>query len=515
MMRHTGTGLLAAAMVLAVSACSAPLEIKNNDAPDVLRVLATPNDVKSVAGSALNTWFAGANAVDPYLMFEVTSNHATANYGNFGMRFNNEEPRTPYDNNSSSGDAVVALTPWTAFYGSLGAANDAMKAFKAGVKLTSDAETDQYKTLAMFVQALSLGELGLIFDQAFVVDENTVDKPVLQPYTAVISAAMAKYDAVIAASAGKTYTFPSAVLPLDKVTFTGSVLNRIANTMAARTLAYASRTGAENTAAPWARILAYADKGISGANSGGAAFDFAIVGDGGVSWPNWQLFNGDADMKMGALNSTWGVAVCTKTINMMAPNVPWPFTGTKVAPTGTYDKRLGLYPFDDATGDVAPGHADFAYYGSVFGNPARGIWKQSPFIYTRYYYMGWDWATSYTGTLPYTLIAENDLLIAEALARTGGDLARAATLINKTRVTRGGLTPATAADGTTKLLQYIAYEDDIELYSTGANGMYEHRRLDNLQMGTVRHLPIPAKELETLGLPIYTFGGATQNPGGK
>jgi hypothetical protein len=28
-----------------------------------------------------------------------------------------------------------------------------------------------------------------------------------------------------------------------------------------------------------------------------------------------------------------------------------------------------------------------------------------------------------------------------------------------------------------------------------------------LQTGTACQLPIPAKELETLGLPIYTFGG--------
>ena len=503
MTKNIRTGLIAAAIIAVAGACQPPLDVKNNDAPDVLRVLATPNDVKSVAGSALNTWYIGATTVDPYLMFEVTSNHETANYGNFGMRFNNEEPRTPYDNNSSSGDAVVALDPWNNFYGSLGAANDAMKAFKAGVKLTNDAETDQYKSLATFVQAVSLGELGLIFDKSFVVDENSEGTPALQPYTEVIKAAMTKYDAVIAATAGKTYTFPYGVLPLDKVQFTGTVLNRIANTMAARTLAYASRTAAENTAAPWARILGYADKGISG--SAGASFDVSVVGDGYVSW------YADAPS---VPNSQWGVSVCTKTIQMMAANVPWPFTGTKVAPTGTLDKRLNAGSNFDAGGNLMAGSPDFMYYGGVFGNVARGVWKQSPYLYSRYYYYGWDQTPGAEGPMPYVLAAENDLLIAEALARTGGDLSRAATLINKTRVTRGGLTPASAADGATKLLQYIAYENDIELYSI-TNGMYERRRLDNLQVGTVRHLPVPAKELETLGLPIYTFGGATQNPGGK
>ncbi len=34
----------------------------------------------------------------------------------------------------------------------------------------------------------------------------------------------------------------------------------------------------------------------------------------------------------------------------------------------------------------------------------------------------------------------------------------------------------------------------------------------NLQKGTPRSLPVPAKELETLGLPVYTFGGDAPNP---
>ena len=35
----------------------------------------------------------------------------------------------------------------------------------------------------------------------------------------------------------------------------------------------------------------------------------------------------------------------------------------------------------------------------------------------------------------------------------------------------------------------------------------QDRHIDGLQKGTILQLPIPAKELETLALPIYTFGG--------
>jgi hypothetical protein len=504
MIRHIRLGALAAAALLASSACSPPLDIKNNDAPDVLRVLATPADVKNVAGSALNTWYVNATTVEPYLMFDVTSEHLTCNYGNFGMRFNNEIPRTPYQNISSGGDRTVAETPWNGQYGALGAANDAMRAFKAGLKLTTDAETDQYKTLAMFAQAAALGELGLIFDQAFVVDENSTGLPTLVKYQDVVTAALTKWDAVIAASAGKTYEFPTSVLPLSVVKFNGTNLNRIANTMAARTLAYSARTAAETQALSWTKVLAYADKGITG--NGLTSFDFTVIGDGYVNWY--------ADFPA-APNSTWGIPVSTVTINEMDPTVPAGFTGTMVGPSAVHDARLGnVNQVDWSSYSFESLGTDFSYEAHVAGNPARGIWKQSPYWYLRYYSYGWDQSPGAEGPMPYVLAAENDLLIAEALVRTGGDLNRAATLINKTRVTRGKLAPVSAATGTAALLKAINYEQDIELM-TITNGMYLRRRNDNLRIGTVRHLPVPAKELETLGLAIYTFGGATENPNGK
>jgi hypothetical protein len=47
----------------------------------------------------------------------------------------------------------------------------------------------------------------------------------------------------------------------------------------------------------------------------------------------------------------------------------------------------------------------------------------------------------------------------------------------------------------------------VELLSTNGFTLFQRRHVDGLQPGTVHHLPMPAKELETLGMPIYTFGG--------
>lgn len=111
--------------------------------------------------------------------------------------------------------------------------------------------------------------------------------------------------------------------------------------------------------------------------------------------------------------------------------------------------------------------------------------------------------------MPYVLAAENDLLIAKALIRSGGDMTRAATLINRTRVTRGGLAAASASDGAATLLGYISYERDVELLNTNGLALFDRRRTDELQTLTPRHLPVPAAELNAPGLPVYTFGGTS------
>ncbi len=98
-------------------------------------------------------------------------------------------------------------------------------------------------------------------------------------------------------------------------------------------------------------------------------------------------------------------------------------------------------------------------------------------------------------------------------------------LINRTRVARGGLPPATVdgvigqADCVPKkildpsgacadLMNTLMYEKRVETYALGAGvAFWDARGWGLLPTGTVLHLPIPARELETLQLPLYTFGG--------
>ena len=111
----------------------------------------------------------------------------------------------------------------------------------------------------------------------------------------------------------------------------------------------------------------------------------------------------------------------------------------------------------------------------------------------------------------------NDLLWAEGLLRSGGSKAQAATLINNSRVGRGGLPALTGAETDTVMLDALHYEQEIEFMGQGATPFFNRRRIDGLtfssrsglydQTGTPRQMPVPAKELDVLQRAVYTFGG--------
>src|SRR5215510_13259738 len=127
--KRTIGATLGTAVLMVSAACSQSLDVTNPDNPDIKRALASPSDVKSLAISSVNSWYLTSNDVDPYMMLGVTADAYTGNFGNFGMRFNNLEPRIAYANISSNADAEVARNPWDNNYATLGQANDVLRAF--------------------------------------------------------------------------------------------------------------------------------------------------------------------------------------------------------------------------------------------------------------------------------------------------------------------------------------------------------------------------------------------------
>jgi starch-binding outer membrane protein, SusD/RagB family len=487
--------LVAAAALLFVGACN-DLDVTNPNNPDVERALASPEDVQALAISTLRSWYMTTVSAGPddfgdlyQHMMSVTADVNTGNFGNFGMRFNNLEPRIPYENSSAGGDRFITETPWEYNYGTIGAANDVLRAIASGISLGSPVLTDKYKQLAQFTQAASYMNLALTFDRAFVVTEDSdpVAPPELVPYSEVTDATVAMWEALIAASAASNHGYAVTDIPLDDGPLTSQRLNRIANTMAAMTLAYEPRTPAQSAAVDWAKVAAFADKGI-GTGSAGAPFDIVVQGD-AVNWWSWIAGFGDLQ--------SW-IRVDHRVINRMNPAIP-----------AKFDAAVQGIPPQGSSPDLRY-TSDFGYRPPPIGDPARGPYMQSVFYHKRYEPHARGQPTERSTPVPYILAAESDLIRAEALIRSGGSLATAAALINNSRVGRGGLPPATAALGADALLSLISYERDIELMNTSGTTLFWRRAVTDqpLQPGTACQLPIPAKELETLALPLYTFGGS-------
>jgi hypothetical protein len=455
------------------------------------------------------------------------ADNMTMAFGNFGARFNGQEPRLAYNNSSSAADGEVAEGTWDGMYSALGAANDGLGAINRGIRVATGAsapdETEQFKAFAHMVQGLSIGFVALVFDKGFIVRESTEQGTAeLVPYQEVNAAAIESLDSTIAAATGKTWTIPAEFTP--GVTLTADRLARMANTMAARQLAYVPRTSTENKAVNWGRVLSYAEKGIS---TGATAFSLQIQGDNGNSW--YDITKGYT----GRLGS-W-VRLDQRVVQLADPTQPVVWTSADGSPppmANIVDKRFA-HGSVNAAGNIQEPGADFWFFGTVPFALARGVYFFSQWAPVRYFEHSFSAPAPFSTLVPYVLAAENDLLIAEGLVRTNGDKARAAALINKTRVGRGGLPAMSGASSNNDLLGAIYYERDVELFDTAAGlAWFDRRRIDldityngipigntwafrggsNLQKGTPRSLPVPAKELETLALPVYTFGGDAPNP---
>ena len=487
---HSRALLVAGGAMLALAACSQDLTIPNTNEPDTKRAISTPSDVQQLAATSIADWHDATNEMNPALGLAVMADALTGSYNNFGMNLSSAEPRIAYPNNTTGGDYTdMAEDPWYNNYTALSEANDALGAVANGISIDPG-----YAEIAMLTQGLTLGNIALIFDKGWAVDE-TMELPLpienIKPYQDVAAFAMTKFDAVIAATQGASWELPHDVLPIEGVDLTAENIGKLANTMAARVLAYTPRNATENSAVDWNRVLQYASNGISS----GTPFDFSIREDGGTIW--WDGLKAYGNWE------SW-VRVSMRVMHEMNPNLPERYTTCSAIP-------------EDAAGFADNRYeTDFTYFANIPFQCVRGAWHFSNWEHSRYGSKATQGDVTYnvetwTGVAPMVLAAENDLLWAEALVRTGGDLGVAASLVNKTRVGRGGLTPV-AADAEA-ILDAIHYEQDVELLATsGGLHWFNRRRIDGLQPGTPRHLPIPAKELEIDQLPTYTFGGAAPNP---
>ena len=510
----------AVAVLVSVSACG-NLDVANPNEPDAKRALSDPQGVQAIAGGTFRTWFNTHQGMDGAGPLTTMADSYTASWNNYYMRLyslslrSSEGPncvgcaaRTNWRNDPADAERTAVEHYWYGYYSALSSANDVLTAIRTNnVVITDAANTKMVETAAVLMQGMTMGELALNYDSAFVVDEKSdLANLVFSHRQQVRDTAVAKL--LQAATLADANAFSTPASWTNGTSYSNTQIAKLARTYAARVLAYYARNGTENGQTDWARVATLASAGIS---SGGAPFDFEFTGDGGA------LFFDDLKYWAEDLQTE---RVHTRVAHMLDPVTqadPWPNPDGNPQPNSP-DKRLGDGTYGTAANagswgtipkDAGAG-TDFAWSGDNIFRPARGMFHQSNITHIRYDYVGGSDPAGTGGAFgrePVITAAENDLLWAEGLIRSGGSLLTASTLINNTRVTRGGLSQATPVDLAAGLLTKMQYEQDIELIGLGDQVYFNQRRIDGLEPLTPRQMPVPAKELQVLGKPLYTFGG--------
>jgi len=459
--------------ILWVGSCTDRLEVENYNSPDRTKALNSAEDVVNLAGGAFRIWYNGTQEYDgPGLAMATMADQLTCSWGNAAMRDLSSEPRTGWNNNVTYSNSPVNRVFWQNMYSALSQANDALLVLNSGKDFGDDAK--MVEAWSRFIQGITLGYVALTFDKGVIADESTdLGSLSFSTYQEVGAAAVGYLDEAIAICEENTFDVPASFI--NGHTFTNVELGQLANSFAARILIFNSRNATQNSAVKWDKVLQYAQNGID--------FDLNILGNDYWydAYKDYAVYNG------------WG-RIDHRIINLMDTDYPsrWPSSGAFPDPqeASSNDARLDLY---------------FEYLPEQAFNPSRGTYHFSHYRLKR-----WDyWSGDYFVAVPNFLAAENDLMIAEAQARTN-NLAGAIATINAGSRTNIGDLPNLASNSTLpEVLEAIFYERDIELAITGMGiSFFDMRRRDMLQKGTILHFPIPALELEALNKEWYTIEGA-------
>lgn len=541
--------VLAAAAILA--ACrEQPLDVRNTDNPDVLRVFGAPKDVETIISRLFQQMYNGQHQASDNIQTQSInmSFESHSQLGNFGMGTRAAIPRSPIDNSTGNGgvggpgnlrdfdfmsrnarsaaNAIAALDRFAAANNSIG----------------SPARDARAKSFAYFTLGYAMGQLATFYDSAAIVLATTPTDviPPLSPATEVLAASLASLDSAlaIASSAAATTGTSGWPIPADWVssmTASGPDLatwQRLIRSYRAKFRAGVARTPAERAAVNWAAVIADATTGITS--------DFVVKADVVTGW-------GSSWVNQMAVASTWSQMT--------------PFILGMGDTTGAYDTWLQM-PLTARTPQSAsfpnglfvlrtpdrrfPSGDTRAIQQALTGNsragtPAGGIlyFRNRPTgedtpgePWGTWFYDNWrSWGIRATGgNGPFVLyaVAENDLLAAEGYLRTG-QVALAGPLIDRTRV-RAGLPPVTGiVDLTTpvpggnacvprvpqpptftttacgNIFEAMKWEKRIETSLIGyAQWFQDSRGWGDLVQGTPLEWPVPWQELFARIKPSYT-----------
>lgn len=492
--------LAVAGMVALTSSACVDLEVTNLNAPDRERALSTPGDVEALITGAYNTWWFSQHNWGPGPALSVGADQHTSSWGNFMMNDFGSEPRAAISNSASYGYAGVIESPYFNAYAALAAVRDGIMAIDGGLEIGDDGE-DTQRAMAMgkFIQGIAMGGVALLYDKGAILNEDTdVENVTFAPYTELMAAAIAALQEGISLASAGSFTTEDSWL---SGTETSATLVKLMHSYIARFTANVARTPAERAAVDWASVRSHVDQGITE--------DFTVYGD-DVNW--WDI------LKTYTIYGGWGRA----DIRSLGPSdqsggfqawMAMPVQQRNEFEIDTDDRRI-------TGGDPQTDGKYFGYFGASPFRVNRGTYHFSLYGTIVYDDYGYDWI----GEMVEVSVAEMDFLKAEAMYRAN-DKAGAVAIINSYRVPNGEL-PAVTVDGVSgarctprlasgdcaPLWETLKYEKRLEVWLVSAgDAFFDDRGWGDLVSGTAIQFPVPAAELETLLLDIYTFGGGGES----
>ena len=537
-----------AGAVFSLGACSEDsLEVTNPNDPETERVLATPKDAEALLGSYYRRWHVAMHGTLSNV-WGMASVMSFANYSSLANNCMNARagiPRPTNDNSISNACSTEQHRVYF-FHSEVGrvATNILARFNQEGYTLTNAAADHRARAFAQFLRGLSYGYLAMFYDSAAVVVPGQAgdDPGVLLGYSEVMDSALSALSSAIShaqlAEDEGGIEIPTAWIPTPTEMEMPEFIQLI-RSYRARFRANVARDPAQRAAVDWPAVIADAQNGITS--------DHLVI----------------TDATIGPFN-TWVDQFHTYGLWHQMP--PWILGMADT--TGSYASWIAQ-PIDDrGTGGaffmITPDQrfpqgqsrseqiADFAvtscdnvapceryFRNRPLGNDqgAGLTWGQSNYDFVRFH----TWATGQggEGEFPFFTVAELNMLEAEGHIRAG-NLGAAATLINRTRTTNGGLPAVTAtaggglsgnacvpkkpsnadADGggtvaCGDLMEAMKWEKRIETLQTHFAGWFlDSRGWGDLPQGTPTHWAPPYQDLQARRAGIYSIGAGTTGGGG-
>lgn len=523
--------------LVALGACREnPLEVINQNDPDVDRVYGTPKDVETILSKLLQQmWNAQMGEIGIGAQTMVMSLESHSALANFGMGARAAIPRGLISNSLGNANQFENFNDFDVLTRNARSAANAIAAINrfnaAGSTIGSKARDARARSFGFFNLGYGLGNTALLYDSAAIITPDVPSDvvPPLSGSTEVMAAAIAMFDSALAISASADATTGTGGWPVPGTWVSGPDIpiarwQQIIRSYRARFRAGVARTPAQRAAVDWNAVVNDAVAGIT--------TDFVVNADATAGW--------DTDwLEQLAVDATWSqmtpfVLGMADTAGLYEAWLATPLTQRTPFVLRTPDQRFPSGETRAAQQAVTGGSRAGTPAGSVLYFRARPTGEDSPAEpWGNWYYDNWRfWAIRQAGGNGPAIAlskAETDMLAAEGYMRTGRT-ALAVPLINVYRL-RAGLPeiPPTTDENTTvpggnacvpqvpqppgytttacgDVFEAMKWEKRLETSFTGYAQWYiDSRGWGDLVQGTVLEWPVPWQELYArVNLNLYT-----------